>query len=237
MGKWRVPNYILGVYGDDTYVYHSSSNVWLCLQITFYIGFMGFIGLCFTDFEIWNLDVPSKVVLSIALILSYCIWAILFRISFFYRDRMIVLFPFRPWRRTETFFYSDIESFTWEGGEENALIINLKEGSKERRQYVRRWCTTSTVFWCSKRRRRFYFILKFLYDRGCPTTFQIKGDTSDYFARRFNAVFAPEGSRPPRPRHATLEESKLEWVTAILIVFIPTLFILFIFLLTYLHQR
>jgi hypothetical protein len=242
MNKWRVPNYILGVYGEESYVYRGKSSFGRCTFINFYLLLIGtiFVGIFATELDLWIFGLTTRIATLALLVLSLCIWAVLFRVCFFYQDRVVVFFPLRPYRRTEAFFYTDIESFTWESGDKNVLRINLKEGSRRRKQYVHQWCTASTFYWTSKRRRRFYFLLKFLYDRGCPITFKAKDESevTRRFARRVNAMFAPEESRPSRPRHATPEEDKLEREAGIFIIAIcAVMIVLFVLFVTYLERR
>ena len=92
----------------------------------------------------------------------------------------------------------------------------MEEGSKREKRRARIFYSIPIQY-----KKRFYFLLKFLYDRDCPTNYK-RGSESEngIFARRINYLFGFAETRPSRPYHRTPAEAKIEREAGIFIFFI-----------------
>ena len=92
----------------------------------------------------------------------------------------------------------------------------LEEGSEREKRRARIFYSIPI-----QHKKRFYFLLKFLYDRDCPTTYKRDSDSENAsFARRINYLFGFAETRPSRPYHITPAEAKIEREAGIFIFFI-----------------
>lgn len=206
------PRFIPGIEDIDSYKY-TFSTASDCGTLTFYVG------LYMLIFSEILLDFLLIEQLSLVLIvLLFGIWVPFFRIFYFYTDRMVVFFPFRPWKRTVSIFYTDIQYFKWSKMDmiRNRLRPILEEGSKREKRRAKTFYSIPIQY-----KKRFYFLLKFLYDRDCPTTYKRDSDSENsIFARRINYLFGFAETRPSRPYHITPAEAKIEREAGILIFII-----------------
>ena len=223
------PRYIPGIEDIEGYKYtfNTASD---CGTYTFYVGIYAFI---MSEMLLDFLLIEQLALLLI--ILLFGIWVPFFRIFYFYTDRMVVFFPFRPWKCTISIFYTDIQYFKWSKMDtvRDRLRPILEDGSEWEKRRARIFYSIPVQY-----KKRFYFLLKFLYDRDCPTTYKRDSDSKDtYFVRRINYLFGFEDSRPRRPRHATPAEAKIEREARIFIFFISIIIGAFLLLLVMLSSE
>lgn len=222
--------YIPGIEDIESYKYtfNTASD---CGTLTFYVGLYTFL---MSEMLLDFLLIEQLALLLIVLLFG--IWTPFFRIFYFYTDRMVVFFPFRPWKRTVSIYYTDIQYFKWSKTDiiQDRLRPIMEEGSKREKRRARLFYAIPI-----QHNKRFYFLLKFLYDRDCPTTYKRGSDwESDIFACRINYLFGFAETRPKRPYHATPAEAKIEREAGIFIAAISVvLVVLFILFITYLERR
>ena len=222
--------YIPGIEDIESYKYtfNTASD---CGILTFYVGLCTFI---MSEVLLDFLLIEQLALLLIVLLFG--IWVPFFRIFYFYTDRMVVFFPFRPWKRTVSIFYTDVQYFKWSKADriQDRLRPVMEDGSKRAKRRARIFYSIPIQY-----KKRFYFLLKFLYDRDCPTIYKRDSDSEDgIFACRINYLFGFAETRPKRPYHTTPAEAKIEREAAIFIfVFCVVMIALFILLVTYLERR
>ena len=204
--------YVPGIEDIESYKYtfNTASD---CGLYTFYVGLYTFImSEMLLDFLL------IKQLALLLIVLLFGIWVPFFRIFYFYTDRMVVFFPFRPWKRTIPIFYTDIQYFKWSKMDtvQDRLRPILEEGSEREKRRARIFYSIPIQY-----KKRFYFLLKFLYDRDCPTIYKRVSDSENgIFACRINYLFGFAETRPNRPYHATPVEAKIEREAGIFIFFI-----------------
>lgn len=204
--------YVPGIEDIESYKYtfNTASD---CGLYTFYVGLYTFImSEMLLDFLL------IKQLALLLIVLLFGIWVPFFRIFYFYTDRMVVFFPFRPWKRTISIFYTDIQYFKWSKMDtvQDRLRPILEEGSEREKRRARIFYSIPIQY-----KKRFYFLLKFLYDRDCPTIYKRGSDSENgVFACRINYLFGFAETRPSRPYHRTPAEAKIEREAGIFIFFI-----------------
>lgn len=217
--------YIPGIEDIESYKYtfNTASD---CGVLTFYVGMYMFImSEMLLDFLL-----IEQIALLIMLLL-FGVWVPFFRIFYFYTDRMVVFFPFRPWKRTVSVFYTDIEYFKWSESEwfRDRLRPVLEEGTKREKRRARIFYSIPI-----QHKKHFYFLLKFLYDRDCPTSIKKESDSENSaFARRINYLFGFAETRPSRPYHRTPAEAKIEREAFLFILLINLIIAAFVFILVW----
>ena len=217
--------YIPGIEDIESYKYtfNTASD---CGVLTFYVGMYMFImSEMLLDFLL-----IEQIALLIMLLL-FGVWVPFFRIFYFYTDRMVVFFPFRPWKRTVSVFYTDIEYFKWSESEwfRDRLRPVLEEGTKREKRRARIFYSIPIQY-----KKHFYFLLKFLYDRDCPTSIKKESDSENSaFARRINYLFGFAETRPSRPYHRTPAEAKIEREAFLFILLINLIIAAFVFILVW----
>lgn len=223
-------SYIPGIEDIESYKYtfNTASD---CGIYTFYIGLCTFLmSEVLLDFRL------IEQLTLLLIVLLFGIWIPFFRIFYFYTDRMVVFFPFRPGKRAISIFYTDIQYFKWSKTDmaQDRLRPILEVGSKWEKWRARIFYSIPIQY-----KKKFYFLLKFLYDRDCPTTHKKDSDSEDgVFARRINYLFGFAETRPSRPYHTTPAEAKIEREAGIFIVAICIILsVLFVLLITYLERR
>ena len=126
--------YIPGIEDIESYKYtfNTASD---CGVLTFYVGMYMFI---MSEMLLDFLLIEQIALLIMPLLFG--VWVPFFRIFYFYTDRMVVFFPFRPWKRTVSVFYTDIEYFKWSESEwfRNRLRPVLEEGTKREKRHLHR---------------------------------------------------------------------------------------------------
>lgn len=200
--KWFGPRYVPGVEDVESYKYtvNSASD---CGTITFYIGLYAFL----MSEILLDLMLLEQLILLL-IVLLFGVWIPFFRICYFYTDRMVVFFPFRAWKRMAFLYYTDIQHFKWSKTDviRDRLQPVLEEASKREERRAKFFYSIPVQY-----NKRFYFLLKFLYDRDCPTSYKRNSDSEDgIFACRINYLFGFSDKRPSRPYHMTPQEKKIE---------------------------
>lgn len=215
------PRYIPGIEDVESYKYTFNSAA-DCGWVTFYIGLYSFI----LSEILLDLMLLEQLILLLV-VLMFGVWIPFFRICYFYTDRIVVFFPFHAWKRIVCLYYTDIQYFKWSKSDmiRDRLRPVLENASKREERRAKLFYSIPI-----QHNKRFYFLLKFLYDRDCPTTCKMKSDTEDaIFSCRINYLFGFAETRPSRPYHMTPQEKKIEREAFLFIVFINLIIAAFIF--------
>lgn len=101
-------------------------------------------------------------------ILSILVWSLLFRKSFFYHDHVIIIYPFRLFKRQIRIQYDEINAFIFKDRflEGNFLSLITKEESSLNKLHVKYLCSSMVGTQDRHKRMSFFFLLKYLKSEG-----------------------------------------------------------------------
>lgn len=211
------PKFIPGIKDVKSYKYKTNTATDCCYH-TFMVGFMVFV---LSDVLLDMLLYEQF--LFILIVLLFGIWVPFFKICYFYTDRIVVFFPLFPWERVHSMYYTDIKRFKWNEMDysRDRLKPELEEGKKRKK-----WYADYLFAIPIKLGKRFYLLLKLLYDNDCP----ISHPGNSEFARRINYIFGTSANRPPRPHHLSPAEAKIEREAGLLIGLIVLIIAVFTYI-------